>query len=64
MKIKAVGAICGKVKQIVIHDQGSRQWIGDGMFVVAVIVPTPLKASARLWLGQVHERAAQVRDGE
>lgn len=179
MKIKAVGAICGKVKQIVIHDQGSRQWIGDGMaayalpdnfqeinessacmlfdietdkaadydirsqalsgfnvaddddseeyldydtdrrlivdgkdllpvsmpqrktyfiqtrylkplkdaeqlqlflrdaatespyivakdgmFVVAVFVPTPLKASARLWLGAIHGNAAQIRDGE
>ena len=179
MKIKAVGAICGKVKQIVINDQGSRQWIGDGMaayalpdnfpeinessacmlfdietdkaadyyirrqalagfnvaddddgeehldydtdrrlivdgkdllpvsmphrktffiqtrylkplkdaeqlqlflrdagtespyivakdgmFVVAVIVPTPLKASARLWLGAIHGNAAQIRDDE
>ena len=36
MKIKAVGAICGKVKQIVIHDQGSRQWIGDGMAAYAL----------------------------
>lgn len=36
----------------------------DGMFVVAVIMPTRIKASARLWLGTVHGQAAQVQDGE
>jgi len=36
----------------------------DGMFVVAIIMPAALKASARTWLGSVHERAAQIAEGE
>ena len=30
MKLKAVGAILGKVKQLILLDDGSRQWVGDG----------------------------------
>ena len=31
MKIKAVAALCSKVKQIVLYSEESRQWAGDGM---------------------------------
>ena len=30
MKLKAIGAIINKSKQLVLFDEGSRQWIGDG----------------------------------
>ena len=31
MKIKAVAALCSKVKQIVLYHEAGRQWAGDGM---------------------------------
>lgn len=30
MKLKAIGAITNKVKQLVLLDDGERQWVGDG----------------------------------
>ena len=30
MKLKAIGAITNKVKQVVLLDDGERQWVGDG----------------------------------
>ena len=30
MKLKAIGAILNRVKQMVLLDAGSSQWIGDG----------------------------------
>ena len=30
MKLKAIGAITNKVKQMVLLDDGERQWVGDG----------------------------------
>ena len=30
MKLKAIGAITNKVKQLVLLDDGQRQWVGDG----------------------------------
>ena len=31
MKIKAVAALCSKVKQIMLYHEAGRQWAGDGM---------------------------------
>ena len=30
MKLKAIGAITNKVKQLILLDDGPRQWVGDG----------------------------------
>lgn len=30
MKLKAIGAITSKVKQMILLDDGQRQWVGDG----------------------------------
>lgn len=30
MKLKAIGAITARVKQLIILDEGTSQWVGDG----------------------------------
>ena len=42
MKIKAVGALCAKVKQIVLLDDGGELWISDG--TASYRLPDSLKA--------------------
>ena len=30
MKLKAIGAITARVKQLILLDEGTSQWVGDG----------------------------------
>jgi len=48
MKLKAIGAILNKVKQLIILDDGPRQWIGDGY--AFYLLPESL--------GELNERSA------